>query len=277
VAFLPIAIPFGLLTIVGGINVTQSARLAGDGYRTRDVLLVEAVATLVAGLFGGVAQSTPYIGHPAYKAMGGRAGYTLATGLFVGLEKMLGFVSVIVDVLPVAAVVPILMFVGLEIIRQAYSECPRSHSPAVTLAMLPSVAYLVLIYFDQFTGALGDVKRAVAERAPEAAELVALPASLAQTHEAVRMLGNGFIVTAMIWGAAAALLIERRTLGASAYLAIAGLLSLFGVIHSVAPMGAIYLPWNAGTQLVWAAGAAYALTAAVIAGLGAVSTPQDSC
>ena len=78
--FLPISIPLGILTIVGGINVSASAREAGDDYRTRDILLVEAVATLVAGAFGGVAQSTPYIGHPAYKAMKARAGYTLATG-----------------------------------------------------------------------------------------------------------------------------------------------------------------------------------------------------
>ena len=71
IAYLPIAFPFALLTIIGGINVTESARVAGDEYRTRDILLTEAVATVVAALFGGVAQSTPYIGHPAYKAMGG--------------------------------------------------------------------------------------------------------------------------------------------------------------------------------------------------------------
>ena len=84
-AYLPVAVPFGILTIVGGINVTESARLAGDDYKTRDILLAEAFSTLIAGVCGGVAQSTPYIGHPAYKRMGGRAGYTLFTGLFIGL------------------------------------------------------------------------------------------------------------------------------------------------------------------------------------------------
>ena len=82
--YLPMAIPFAILTVVGGINVTESARLAGDDYKTRDILLTEAVATLIAGVCGGVSQSTPYIGHPAYKAMGGRAAYTLACALFVG-------------------------------------------------------------------------------------------------------------------------------------------------------------------------------------------------
>ena len=51
---------------------------------TGTIIAVEGFSTVVASLFGGVIQSTPYIGHPAYKAMGARAGYTLATALFVG-------------------------------------------------------------------------------------------------------------------------------------------------------------------------------------------------
>ncbi len=70
IQYLPMAIPFGILTIIGGINNTESARLAGDEYRTRDILLTEAFTSLIAAFFGGVAQTTPYIGHPAYKKMG---------------------------------------------------------------------------------------------------------------------------------------------------------------------------------------------------------------
>ena len=82
IKYLPIAIPFSILTVIGGVNVTESARVAGDDYNTRNILLTEAFATIIAGLFGGVAQSTPYIGQPAYKKMGARAGYTLMTGIF---------------------------------------------------------------------------------------------------------------------------------------------------------------------------------------------------
>src|SRR5262249_12214102 len=84
-AALAVAMPFALATVVGGIDNTESAIAAGDAYRTRDILLTEAVATILAGTCGGVVQNTPYIGHPAYKAMGARAGYTLATGLVIGL------------------------------------------------------------------------------------------------------------------------------------------------------------------------------------------------
>jgi AGZA family xanthine/uracil permease-like MFS transporter len=135
--YLPVAIPFGLLTVVGGINVTESARVAGDDFRTRDILLTEAIATLIAGLCGGVAQSTPYIGQPAYKGMGARAGYTLATGLFIGLGGMLGYVSFIVELIPRAALAPILVFVALDIMVQAFQACPARHGPAVGVAVFP--------------------------------------------------------------------------------------------------------------------------------------------
>src|SRR5438445_10730534 len=93
------------------INVTEMPTAAGDHTRTRDILLVEAFATLVAGLTGGVSQTTPYIGHPAYKAMGGRAAYTLATGLFIGLGGMLGYIAFMADALPRPALTPLLIFI----------------------------------------------------------------------------------------------------------------------------------------------------------------------
>ena len=82
--YLPIAIPMALATVVGGIDCTESAAAAGDDYPTGQIIAVEGFATIFGALFGGVIQSTPYIGHPAYKAMGARAAYTLATALFVG-------------------------------------------------------------------------------------------------------------------------------------------------------------------------------------------------
>ncbi len=59
-------------------------------------------------------------------------------------------------------------------------------------------------------------------------------------------LGNGFILTAMLWGAFIAELIDRRLKVASAYLVVLSLLSYFGIVHSVDPSGTMYLPWKLG-------------------------------
>lgn len=232
-SYLPVAIPFGILTIVGGINVTESARLAGDDYRTRDILLAEAAATLVAGLFGGVAQSTPYIGHPAYKRMGGRAGYTLLTGLFIGLGGALGFVQFVVRLVPQAAVTPILLFVGLEILTQSYQQSPRAHAAAVGLAILPSIGEVIRIILAGF----GHTDPAQLDGDP------------AHQLEIIMMLGRGFIITAMIWGAVTAHVIDGKLRTAGVYLLIAAVLTLFGFIHSVAPSGSLYFGWQLESQL----------------------------
>ena len=79
VHYLPIVIPFALATVVGGIDCTESAAAAGDEYRHGRIIASKRWPRWLAGLCGGVIQTTPYIGHPAYKAMGGRAAYTLAT------------------------------------------------------------------------------------------------------------------------------------------------------------------------------------------------------
>ena len=149
VNYLPVALPFALGTVVGGIDCTESASAAGDNYSTGQILGVEAFATLVAGLFGGVTQTTPYIGHPAYKAMGGRAAYVLGTAITIGAVGLLGGFSYFYLLIPKAAVYPILIFVGLEISAQSFLATPKRHYPALVLACVPALAFLAYLYADQ--------------------------------------------------------------------------------------------------------------------------------
>ena len=253
--YLPLALPFAILTIVGGINVTESARLAGDDYNTRDILLTEALSTLVAGVCGGMSQTTPYIGHPAYKAMGGRAGYTLLTGLFVGLGGIFGYIGFMAALLPRPALAPVLFFIGLEITSQAYGATPKRHMAAVTVAVLPSVAVVVQILLSQvYNGAL--MTSALDPVATMQATGITNPAFI-NTVGVMIMLASGFIVTAMLWGAAVAFLTDRQIVPASVTLLICAALALFGFIHSVLPTGGIYLPWTIDSRMPWQWAAAY--------------------
>jgi AGZA family xanthine/uracil permease-like MFS transporter len=231
--YLPLLLPFGLLMVVGGINVSESARAAGDDYRTRDILLVEAIATLVAGICGGVAQTTPYIGQPAYKHMGARSGYTLLTGLFIGIGGMLGIVSMLVQWLPLAVLSPIIVYVAIDITTQAFQATPQKHAGAMVLGFLPSVAYLLLIKahgwipFEQF-GVMTTTLDG--HGLPEMAVIL--------------LLGNGFIITAMLWTSAVAAMVDGALRRAAAFWLVSSVMTLFGVIHSVAPNGALTLPWQ---------------------------------
>jgi adenine/guanine/hypoxanthine permease len=246
IQYLPIAIPFGILTIIGGINNTESARLAGDNYHTRDILLTEACTSLIAAFFGGVAQTTPYIGHPAYKKMGATWWYTLLTGLLIGVGSAVGLLSLFVGIIPRAVVAPIFIFIGFEIVHQAYKESPQSHSSAVSFSMLPVIASLVLIILSQFLGATG-------------APLDKLPLRLQSLHQTLTMLSNGFILTGLLWGSMLAFLIDNKARLAALCSAICAVLTLFGIIHSVLPDGELYLPWRVLSQAHYLLAVAYLL------------------
>ena len=273
-SYLPVAIPLALATVVGGIDCTESAAAAGDEYATGPIVATEGFATIVGGLFGGVIQSTPYIGHPAYKAMGARAGYTLATALFIGGAGVFGYFEWIFFLLPKAAVFPILIFIGLEITSQSFRATPRIHYPALALACVPALAYLANI-------ALGNV-------IPAAVSFAQLPPDAQHWTQTITILSGGFIVTSLLWGTALAKLIDRKPLAAAGSFALAGVFALFGVIHSPLPSGRIDLPTKvmaiaaqegradaiaSQTPYHWAA--AYLLVALIVLILGKTGAPDD--
>jgi adenine/guanine/hypoxanthine permease len=233
VPYLPLILPFGLLMVVGGINVTESARAAGDDYNTRDILLVEALATLIAGFCGGVAQTTPYIGQPAYRVMGARTGYTLITGVVIGLGGIFGYLSNLVEMLPLAVLAPILIFVAIGITAQAFEATPIRHAAAVVFSFFPAIARMVAIKLgdptyvapDHFAALYNDTSQGISELA------------------VINVLGNGFIITSMVWASFVVSMIDGKPRQAAGIALLGGALTLFGIIHSVTPAGNLYLPW----------------------------------
>lgn len=229
-AYLPIAFPFAIGTVVGGIDCTESAVAAGDQYDTRSVVAVEAFATLAAGLSGGVIQTTPYIGHPAYKAMGGRAAYTLCTAIVVGAAGLVGFFGWLNAAIPAPAVYPILVFVGLEITAQSFLATPRRHYAAVALACLPALAFLAMNVPGRMFG--------------EGVDPSGFSPELLHDLKTLTMLSSGFILTSLCWAWALAATIDRRLDLAAKIMLAAGVMTLFGVIHSPLAGNRLFIPFG---------------------------------
>lgn len=266
--YVSVSLPFAILTVIGGINVTASAHALDDRYSTRSVLLTEAFSTIVAGLFGGVAQTTPYAGFPAYKTMKARAGYTFLVGLFIGLGGILGYVSFIVELIPAPVLAPILIFLGLEVMAQPYICAPRKHAVAVGLAILPGLARLVSIYLSN----PDYIPSETLARLLSSANGAGFPGILI-----LFVLGNGFILTGMLWGGFLSELIDRHFGRSCVYLLICSALSLVGVIHSPFLNGDMFLPWRIHgipQQIAIQFSIAYLLTALIIFLLSRRSTPE---
>jgi AGZA family xanthine/uracil permease-like MFS transporter len=208
---------------------------------------------------GGVIQTTPYIGHPAYKAMGGRAAYTLATAAFIGIAGLTGTFAYLYQAIPGPAILPILVFIGLEITAQSFHATPQKHYPAVAIACVPALAALVMIQADKLVAA-GAVPQG----------------QLALDLFTMRTLAAGFVVTSLLWAGMVTALIDRKLFAAAGWSAAAAALAAFGIIHSPFPDGRLFLPWSLGTLPPAATGrgpldlaAAYLLLAVLFAGWNA--------
>src|SRR3546814_11171064 len=104
----------------------ESAEAAGDHFPTTRVLTADGVVSLIGCLMGNPFINAVYIGHPGWKAMGGRKGYSAATGILMLLLTWFGVVELMMAGIPAVALLPILLSIGLLHACQAFrSEQPR--------------------------------------------------------------------------------------------------------------------------------------------------------
>ncbi len=216
------AIPFGIYDLVEAMDNVESAAAAGDSFPTTQVLTADGIISLIGCLLGNPFINAVYIGHPGWKAMGGRIGYSAATGVMVLVLSWLGIVALISTLIPVVAILPILLYIGMLIGSQAFQETPRSHAPAIILAMMPQVAAWGKTMIDGALGAAGTNAAAVGlDKLGNAGVL----------YHGLSVLGGGATLAGIILGAITVFIIERQ-LEKGACFALAGaVLTVFGLIH----------------------------------------------
>src|SRR5204862_4205192 len=149
------AIPFGIYDLVEAMDNVESAEAAGDEYPTTRVLTADGVVSLIGCLMGNPFINAVYIGHPGWKGMGGRIGYSAAVGVMVIVLSWFGIIAVMSSLIPLVAISPILLYIGMLIGAQAFQETPKAHAPAVVLALVPNIAAWGKVLVDGALGAAG--------------------------------------------------------------------------------------------------------------------------
>ena len=137
--YLSVIIAMSLFNVLGSLQNIESAEAAGDSYDTRTSLLINGVGSVAAALFGSAFPTTIYIGHPGWKALGARAGYSVLNGAFVTLICLTGTLAWIAWAIPIDAGMAIVLWIGIMIVTQAFQATPREHAPAVVIGLLPGI------------------------------------------------------------------------------------------------------------------------------------------
>ena len=224
--FLPVilvtAIPFGIYDLVEAMDNVESAAAGGDSFPTTRVLSADGVFSLVGCLMGNPFINAVYIGHPGWKAMGGRIGYSAATGLVVLLMCWLGIISVMTSLIPVVAISPILLYIGMLMGAQAFQETPRNHAPAVILAFMPHLAAWGKLQIDNALAVAGTNAAILGlDKLGQAGVL----------YRGLEILGDGAILGGLVLGAIGVLIIDRQLAKAAAFALAGALLTFFGFMH----------------------------------------------
>jgi AGZA family xanthine/uracil permease-like MFS transporter len=228
---LAVVLPVEVYNFIETMNNVESAEAAGDVYPVRTCQVADGAGTMIGALFGAPFPTTVYIGHPGYKKLGARSGYALAVGAVFFVGAVFGLVAMLQNMIPVAAVAPILVYIGLVITGQAFTATPPAHAMAVALAMIPHVSSLLVVSWGSLVAALGSTTDRVLPGLSDPAlveEMLRQGAHVAG-HQA---LAGGAIVVGLLWGSLAAFAIDGRYGRATAVATAAALLTLVGMIHA---------------------------------------------
>jgi AGZA family xanthine/uracil permease-like MFS transporter len=217
------AIPFGIYDLVEALDNVESAAVAGDSFPTTRVLTADGVVSLIGCLMGNPFINAVYIGHPGWKAMGGRIGYSAATGVTVLVLVCLGIMPVMLALIPVVAISPILLYIGMLIGSQAFQETPKRHAPAIILSLTPHLANWAHTLIGGVLAAVG-----IFEVTPE---LVARMGTKGVMYEGLAVMGGGSILAGLVLGAVAVFIIDRKFLKAAGFTTAGAVLTFFGFMH----------------------------------------------
>ena len=221
--YLSISIPMGVMAFFGTLQNIESASAAGDTYPAMPTLAMNGIGTIIGSFFGSPFPSTVYIGHPGWKGLGARSGYSIINGTIMTIICCTGLMSVIVAAIPLEAGFPILLWIGVIITAQAFQTTPREHAPAVALGLMPAIASWGLNLLRQYINKNGnytttDMNHLIANTLPHLKGILAF--------------SEGALFSAMFLSAVAVYLIEKDFLKAFFWTIPLIVFSYFGFIHS---------------------------------------------
>ena len=286
VAYLSVVIPIGLLGVLASLQNIESASAAGDEYPVRPSLIVNGLGTLAGALFGSPFPTSIYIGHPAWKKLGARAGYSVLNGVVITLICLTGTMGALTWLIPAEAGVAIILWIGVIITAQAFEVTPRRHLVAVVVGLFPGLAAWTMLI----------VKTSLAAAGAGSPGGPVLDTPLVRTaHAAGAYIGGGFaleqgfLYAAMIWAAIVVCIVDRQWTRAAVWSGIGALLALTGLMHSYTLTGrdtVINLPlmdwldgrWTPGRSFLPAGNTAlgYFLAALLFLGAKYFTVPRAS-
>eukprot|EP01061_Rhynchopus_euleeides_P016632 TRINITY_DN27959_c0_g2_i1.p2 TRINITY_DN27959_c0_g2~~TRINITY_DN27959_c0_g2_i1.p2 ORF type:complete len:611 (+),score=246.54 TRINITY_DN27959_c0_g2_i1:30-1835(+) len=138
--YMSLIIPVSITNFMSTMEVVSSAHLAGDRFDVAETMAIDGIGTMIGALFGSPFGTTVYIGHPAYKQMGGSRGYSLLNGVVLFILCFTGLAGLVMSCLSREGLVVVIVFVGLALAQQTVEHTPIRQYPTLFLGFMPIFA-----------------------------------------------------------------------------------------------------------------------------------------
>ncbi|MGJ3241906.1 MAG: NCS2 family permease [Opitutales bacterium] len=261
VEYLPIIIPIGFIHLILSLQNIESAAAAGDSYASKPALAFNGLGTLAAACFGSPFATSIYIGHPGWKALGARAGYSTANAMVMSLICFSGTLSVVVWLVPIEAGMAILIWIGVMMATQAFNATPNRHAPAVVIGLIPAVGAFAAMILKHGLFIGSDLAAGETLFTPETV------ASLMEVRnffaDGLFAMEQGYVFSSIILAAATVAIIEQQFNKAALWFLLGGALSAVGFIHQYQFTFTDVVPALGFSLNKWVVG--YAIMAAIVA------------
>ena len=233
VPYLTIIIPVEIYNFIETMDNVESAQVAGDNYSVREAQFADGICTMISALFGGVVPNTVWLGHPGLKKTGAGIGYSVVTGIVLGLSGIFGLFTLLSSMVPPAVCAVTFLWCAIVMMAQAFKACETKHYAAIGIAMVPPVADYM---FTQISGTLGSVD-IWAEILPSGLEGYNAEITKALIDNGVMWNGvsavkSGSILIGILLSALTVFIIDKRLDKVAVISLVATILSATGFIHS---------------------------------------------
>lgn len=206
------------------INLSIASKLGKDSFDISSSLLINALSCMCGSLLGSPFPSVTFIGHPTFKALGGRTGYPLLQALLILAMSFWGGFTFLLTFMPVQAFYPMVVLIGIDILSETFGSVSSKHLAAVSVGLLPA--------FANFLWSI--VENAIKTSLPLNATLLTVSQALDSSIQlsGIISLAQGFVLTGMLLSTCTYFLIERYYGRACMSMAILACLTASGLVHS---------------------------------------------
>jgi len=206
---LAVILPISVYNFIETMNNVEAVAAQGDNYDVREAQFADGVGTIIGSIFGGILPTTVYIASVGSKELNAGRGYSILNGGVFFIAALFGVIGALAVIIPQAVIAPILVYVGIMMVANAFMKSPHRHAPAVAVAMLP---YFANYLSTRFNGG-----------APEV---------VARISPAIVPLAQGAMFTALLLGALTVFLMDRHYIKASICGFIMAAFSFVGLMHA---------------------------------------------